>query len=59
MCQPYIESATALSDMHYKNYSYSRRGTNENKMKIRRWTVLWTIIRKARNHCQNVDHCLG
>ena len=24
-------------------------------MKIRVWTVLWTIIRKARNHCQDVD----
>ena len=21
------------------------------------WTVLWTIIRKARNHCQDVDNC--
>ena len=20
-------------------------------------TVVWTIIRKARNHCQDVDHC--
>ena len=27
-------------------------------MKIRVWTVLWTIIRKARNLCsQDVDHC--
>ena len=26
-------------------------------MKIRVWTVLWTIIRKARNHCQYVDNC--
>ena len=26
-------------------------------MKIRVWTVLWTIIRKARNHCQDVDNC--
>ena len=24
-------------------------------IKIRVWTVLWTIIRKARNHCQDVD----
>ena len=24
-------------------------------MKIRVWTGLWTIIRKARNHCQDVD----
>ena len=24
-------------------------------MKIRMWTVLWTTIRKARNHCQDVD----
>ena len=24
-------------------------------MKIRVWTVLWTIIRKARIHCQDVD----
>ena len=30
-------------------------GTNDNNMKIRVWTVLWTIIRKARNHCQDVD----
>ena len=21
------------------------------------WTVLWTIIRKAKNHCQDVDNC--
>ena len=27
-------------------------------MKIRMWAVLWTTIRKARNHCQDVDHCL-
>ena len=28
-------------------------------MKIRVWTVLWTIyiIRKARNNCQDVDKC--
>ena len=26
-------------------------------MKIRVWTVLWTIIRKARNHCQDVENC--
>ena len=26
-------------------------------MKIRVWTVLWTIIRKARNHYQDVDNC--
>ena len=26
-------------------------------MKIRVWTVLWTIIRKARNHCRDVDNC--
>ena len=37
--------------------TYSRIGTNENNMKIRVWTVLWTIIRKARNHCQDVDNC--
>ena len=37
-------------------YSYSRIGTNENNMKIRMWTVLWTTIRKARNHCQDKDH---
>ena len=24
-------------------------------MKIRVWTVLLTIIRKARNHCQDID----
>ena len=36
----------------------SRIGTNENNMKIRMWTVvLLTTIRKARNHCQDVDHC--
>ena len=40
-----------------KLYSYSRIGTNEYNMKIRVWTVLWTIIRKARNHCQDVDNC--
>ena len=34
-------------------YSYSRIGTNDNNMKIR----VWTIIKKARNHCQDVDHC--
>ena len=32
-------------------------GTNENIMKMRVWTVFWTIIRKARNHCQDVDNC--
>ena len=32
--------------------------TNENNMKIRMWTVLWTTIRKeVRNYCQDVDHC--
>ena len=35
-----------------KFYSYSRIGTNENIMKIRVWTVLW-----SRNHCQDVDNC--
>ena len=29
----------------------------ENNMKISVWTVLWTIIRKARNRCQDVDNC--
>ena len=43
--------------MRIKIYSYSSIGTNENNMKIRVWTVLWTIIRKARNHCQDVDNC--
>ena len=38
-------------------YSYSRIGTNENNMKIKMWTLLWAIIRKARNHCQDVDNC--
>ena len=39
-------------------YTYSRIGTNENNMKkIRVLTVLWTKIRKARNHCQDVDNC--
>ena len=28
-----------------------------NNMKMRVWTVLWIIIRKARNHCQDVDNC--
>ena len=28
-----------------------------NNMKIKVWTVLWTTIRKARNHCQDVDNC--
>ena len=32
-------------------YSYSRIGTNDNNIKIR----VWTIIIKARNHCQDVD----
>ena len=44
-------------DICIKLYSYSRIGTNETNMKIRVWTVLWTIIRKARNHCQGVDNC--
>ena len=30
---------------------------NENNMKIRTWTVLWTTIRNVKNHCQDVDHC--
>ena len=38
-------------------YSYSRIGTNGNSMEIRMWTVLWITIRKARNHCQDEDHC--
>ena len=37
-------------------YSYSRIGTDENNMKIKMWTVLLTTIRKARNHCLDVDH---
>ena len=41
----------------HKIYLYSRIGTNENNMKIRVWIVLWTIIRKARNHCQDIDNC--
>ena len=41
-------------------YSYSRIGNNKNNMKIRMWTaVLLSTIRKARNHCQDVDHCQG
>ena len=43
-------------DICIKFYPYSRIGTNENNMKIRVWIVLWTIIRKARNHCQDVDN---
>ena len=40
--------------MHKFLYSYSRK----NNMKIRTWTVvLLTTIRKARNHCQDVNHC--
>ena len=31
-------------------YSYS----NDNNMKIKIWTV---FLRKARNHCQDVDNC--
>ena len=41
-------------------YSYSRIGTDENKMKIKNvdcQCVLLSTIRKARNHCQDVDHC--
>ena len=38
-------------------YTYSRIGTDENNMKIKMWTVLLTTIRKARNHCQDIDHC--
>ena len=34
-----------------------RRCTNENNIKIRIRTVLLTAIRKARNHCQDIDHC--
>ena len=30
-------------------------GTNENKIRV--WTVLWTIIRKPSNHCQDVNNC--
>ena len=41
----------------HKFYSYSRIGTNENNVKIGVWTVLLTIIRKARNYCQDVDNC--
>ena len=37
--------------------SDSRIGTDENNMKIKMWTALLTTIRKARNHCQDVDHC--
>ena len=43
--------------MCIKIYLYSRIGTNGNNMKIRVWIVLWTIIRKARNHCQDIDNC--
>ena len=40
-------------------YSYSRIGTDENKMKIKNVDrVLLTTIRKAKNHCQDVDHCI-
>ena len=30
---------------------------NENSMKIRVLTVLWTIIKKARNHSHDVGNC--
>ena len=40
----------------YNFYSYSRIDTDENNMKIKMWTVLLTTTRKARNHCQDVDH---
>ena len=36
-------------------YSYSRIGTNENNNKSVDCVV--DIIRKARNHCQDVDNC--
>ena len=39
--------------MHKIAFVQQRIGTNEKKV----WTVLWTIIRKARNHCQDVDNC--
>ena len=39
---------------HFTPLALRMRGNN---MKIRVWTVLWTIIRKARNHCQEVDNC--
>ena len=38
-------------------YSYSKIDTDENNVKIKLWTVLLTTIRKARNHCQDEDHC--
>ena len=40
-------------------YSYSRIDADENNTKIKMWTVLLTTIRKARNHCQYIDHCQG
>ena len=36
---------------------YSRIGTDENNMKIKMWIMLLTTIKKARSHCQDVDHC--
>ena len=36
---------------------YSRIDTDDNNMKIKMWTVLLTTIRKARNHCQDIDNC--
>ena len=51
----FLQSIIADGFPFLKLYLYSRIGTNENNMKM--WTVLWTIIRKARNHCQDVDNC--
>ena len=41
----------------HKNLLVQQDRHNENNMKIRVWIVLWTIIRKARNHCQDIDNC--
>ena len=50
-----------LSDHFFQAYlhvhKHHKTGTDENNMKIKMWTVLLTTIRKARNHCQDEDHC--
>ena len=52
-------SGKIISTKHiiYTCNSY-RIGTDENSMKIKKkWSLLLTTIRKARNHCQDVDNC--
>ena len=59
-CFPFQEIVSYFCQAFYiciQFYSYSKIGTNGNNMKIRVWTVLWTIIRKASNHYRDVDNC--